>query len=445
MGTTLQKSVNFHKFTSGSWLIFLAIASTVIGLSIWAFRLSVDLSVTNALTILALISGFIYALTNVNDRRIIMETPRVITVDDKTEKWDEATSAFLKPEEFVLWGGLLGVLFSWITLPLVYIFLSVPITRIPQDLSQSLNLSLMGIPVFLIAGIATIISTYAYLNVVGERIDLMVFPVVTTTFVTVVLGAYYFKDPMVGMELAIPLLFLSFLAFFYSKGISLEWKDFKSEKWKKFKGISPTEEVQKPPPYWLSYFFATITVVFEVITSFAIRGGFALSTIEKSDIFLVAINLRTAYFSMFLVYALLYMAYIKYSKRARAKHPDLLRALSSWKDLRGILKENLKKIKVLIITPLTFVCTFALKTAAYGENLAMSPTLFSAIQTLAFPLLGAWYFTDASKIKFLDRFLQVLGKVRDNGHVRRMYGVFYFGSLTLCVIWAIYWYSTTTG
>jgi len=366
-------------------------------------------------------------------------------MNDEYIEW-ETTSGFLTPSEFVAWRGLLGTILGALFLLFVYIYFGIPINRIPMDLLRSAELSFFSFPAFIIAGILTISSTFLYLNIVKVSPLYFSYVQVFTNVLTMILGLLIYRDPIIGPMLSVPLFITSAITYMLYSKVEELWSLFKKELEQK---VSPPVKAAIEYPSWLDkilkrlkdwfealeqhrckplYIWALLCIILDSLRYFVIRE--VLGSIPEQEIFIVAINFRTIYFSLFCFFALLFipMAYRNQLRR------DI--------QIFNIIRKNSTKIAVLLVTSFTFVCSFALSTAAYGKSLFMSPLLFCVTTFLSIPLLSAWYFIRATRPHFVQRVSQVFGKIKPEQEVNIKFMLMFIISLALCISWVVYWYLT---
>ncbi|MEM2927526.1 MAG: hypothetical protein QXP60_00960 [Nitrososphaerota archaeon] len=414
--------------TSAIWILILVITLTIIGLWIILLWNLHYLPLLSVLVLLALISGIIDTFTTINDNRIT--SFRVKTINCQSIKWDE-NSGFLTPAELVAWRGLIGTIFSMLFLLFAYAYLGIPINRILTDLLQSSQLDFLGFPAFIIAGILTIISTLAYLNIVKESPIYMVPTKIITSILVMNFGMIIFKDSIIHFLLLFLLFIFSTVFYYFFEKTRKQWSSFQESLECK---LPMSHEKEVTYPNWILPLFRAfkkipfigyilIVIICDTLRFIIIRV--VIGPISEEESFIIGMNFRTAYFSLFIFYTLLYIPII-YQSYKRLKFLDML-------------KREFQRISILMLTSFTLVCSYALNTGVYGKNLAMSPLLSLTTFILFTPICSAWYFINSSQPSFKQRFYQILGKVKPDLSINRIAASLYIISFVLCLVWLVCW------
>lgn len=393
--------------TSEKWIVVIAILASLCGLLFWGYSGFLGFSRISVISILAVFAGLLCAFTNANDRRVLSVRKKVVYKGQSHLECDEA-SGFLEPKDLLAWGGFFGSVLTWISLPLIYQMFSAtfgrPYSNISGDIAYAASISFCGIPAFLVLGALTIISTLAYLYVTRASLIYLVFPTIVTTISTLLIGFFYFGDPLFGSDLAIPLLIMALVLFVFSKKAALD-----------------KERVTKVNYIGLS-FLGLIVVVTEIARSFLIRSS--LGAVPDSSRFFVALCFRALYFSPFLAYT-----FWHFIARQRSREAVLVTRSN---------RHTLKRAGVVLTTSITFVAAYSLSTPSFAYNLSSSTLLVTVAQILAYPIVGAWYFTGSSMPEFWQRFVEMFGKSAHDKSSRVRFMVFYLICLSLFAIWVVY-------
>jgi hypothetical protein len=322
-----------------------------------------------------MISGIIDTFTVINDNRII--SFRVKTINYEPVKWDE-NSGFLTPAELVAWRGLIGTIFNMLFLLFTYGYFEIPPNRILKDLLRSSQLDFFGFPAFIIAGILTIISTLAYLNIVKESPVYMVPTKIIISILTMSFGMIIFKDTVIHFLLLFLLFILSTIFYYFFEKTRKQWNLFQEDL--EYKLPNPHKRKIKYPDYLSPLFklakkipligYTIIVVICDTLRFIIIRV--VIGSISEEEFLIIGMGFRTAYFSLFIFYTLLYFLIVYWSNRKLG--------------ILSILRLNFQKVSILLLTSFTLTCSYALNTGVYGKNLSMSPLL--SFYLLLFAVLG---------------------------------------------------------
>ena len=416
--------------TSSKWILGLSVIIAVLAFLIWSFHALVGLSQISSLSILALLGGLIYALTSVNDSRVLSRRIILKRNGEGYQLESKSLSGFLTPKTFVLWASLLGTMLTWISLPVIYLLFSSTLKRhfsnLFLDLAVALEISFFGVPYFVILGILSLVSTLAYLYAVRQSLLHLVFPIIASTALTMLVGKFAFGDPIGSPVYGIPLLIFSLLAFTFSKRISIDRTKFFEQKMK----ISSLNG--EPTGTRIAPFCGVVIVIAEVMRSLVIR--YALDSVATSQRFFAAICLRSVYFSFFFLIAVIAIPVVC-SLITCFGRLSFDKISTEYRRIFGLAWKHPGQLKIVMATSITFVSAFAVATPTFAYNLTSAPLIFAASQILAYPVVAAWYFTGASKPGFTERLSEVFGKIGDHDLPRFRFIFSYGVTILLCLLW----------
>jgi hypothetical protein len=384
-----MKTNNVFKMRDGAWWLVI-IAGVLTAL---AYSLAVLFGYSsNLLIVFGLFSGVIYAMTNANDRR---------AVHGRAAKQEE--KAF-EEADYLAIAGLIGVLLTWLLMPVLYELFAAPLryqSNWVADAKEGFLAPLVFIPQVPIpgavfAGLFTIASTYAYLKFIGGKtLDYLGALLPLVLIADILVGIRLFDDTILSVERII----FTVMVFLFV-GLSLFRPKLRD---------SAGDLGSKTKPYlWIVCF-----LVFTFLTDLSIRGS--LYGIEPPRQFFVSLWFRAAYFSMFVVFFLYW-----------------------WVKLRkeGMIAQLRKpgRMRLILVTPLTFSIAFALRVPLVANNLAVGPIVSFVGNILALSLVGVFYKTDGSSPELKKRFSQVY--LREGGGPARF---IYLALYTVFVLTIIVW------
>lgn len=350
------------KVIDDAWL--LAIIATV--LTVIAYSLAVFTGYSsNLLIIFGLLSGIIYAMTNANDRRAMHGRP--ILKEDKS--FDDV--------DFLAVAGVIGVILTWFLVTVLYaVFASALKYSLNWETDARMALQvpfnfIPGIPVpgFIFAGAFTVASTYAYLKLLGSKtLNYLAVLLPLVLIADIVVGVEVFQDTILEIE---RIIFAGMIILIFSMHFSKP----------KIEDYAEKSKEQGNSYQWLALF-----LVFSFLTDLSTRGS--LSMIEAKQQFFVSLWFRAAYFSMFVAFFLYW--WIKY------KRESIITKL-----------RRSGRMRLVLVTPITFSLAFALKVPVIANNLAIGSLASFVGNILMLSLVGIFYKTDGKSPKWQERLREV--------------------------------------
>ena len=391
---------------SASWLVIVSLILVVLG----GFLLQYFGLNANTLVILAILAGVIYAFTNANDSRLVGKRYKLI--DEETLVEDQA-SELVEPMEFVAWGGLIGAIVTWGFLLPIYYFFSNRLGYDPSvinDLETAVSVGYLNIPFVILVGLMAVISTLVYLQILKQEqsIRYLAGPVVMITLLATITGGMVFKEEISDVEkwLFIPLFLFSCLTLVSYRKVKEKQENFLEE----LRG----KQQKEPTPHKIpTVLLAFVFIILEVSIYLLVR--YSLTTVPGDKRFFVALGFRAWYFSVFAGFGLLYILF----------------KLKKWP------AQSKTTFALVFVTTFTFMCSFFFRTTTNAYNLVIAPIAFLVGQVLAFPFIGAWYYTDGSRPNFFRRIKEVFGKVKDEEKINYRFISFYGITSVLCLLWLL--------
>lgn len=416
---------NLPKIDDSLWLIVLSLLILILG---FTFKEPSFETTEIDLIVWGLLSGTLYALVNVNDKRAISGRK---AIKNKGYNAVDEPPAFLSEIDYLAVGSIITVILTWLSLLFLYgiyghqadyefsnifkdiktaFLLRFPITTLP-GISQLVFMKSWwplhnfggGIPfAFLYTGFFTILLTLSSFKLFQfAGLDYFARWLACQMIVSLFAGYFLFNEKLSFNTIVI----IGFLVlFFFLTSISYPRRSAKQE---------------GHPSIW-----GVLFLVFAFFRDLFIRG--AMLELNSYEKLFVSFCFRAAYFTVFLLIpiTIILIRTLK-NKRDNSKSGE-----------KKFLFNKMQTAKLLLpfTTAFILVLVFTLQTPVVANSLALGPLSLQVGNILVVSFVGLFYKTEGTKPTLRGRFSEIFLR-REEGVKKYLYLIAYILFLLTTIIW----------